>query len=343
MKAAVLHAVGDLRIDDVQKPKLAAGEEACIVRIKYAGVCGSDIARVFRDGTYSMPLILGHEFAGIVEEAGPGSPMNPGQAVAVYPLLPCFECASCLEQQYPQCKNYNYFGSRCNGGFAEYVKVPYFNLVPVPDALHLELAALCEPASVAQHGLRVAKLGEGDNVLIFGAGPIGLIMAQWAYILGASEVTMVDISADKIEAGRAVCPKTEFINNADVDIKEALVGRTFSLCVEGTGAPMCYPLVIEYAENNGRVLLLGNPSRDVVIERATVSKILRKQISIQGTWNSTIAGAVNEWAFTLEKAASGELKLAELITHRYSLDELPEALAMMREGKEFFNKVVIEC
>ena len=86
-----------LRIDQVPKPELRENEKACLVRIKYAGVCGSDIARVFRDGTYSMPLIPGHEFAGIVEQAGPGSPVAIGQPVAVYPLLPCFQCLSCKD------------------------------------------------------------------------------------------------------------------------------------------------------------------------------------------------------------------------------------------------------
>ncbi len=185
MKAAVLHPIGDLKIDQVAKPELEENEKACIVRIKHAGVCGSDVARVFRDGTYSMPLVPGHEFAGIVEKTGAGSGVEVGQGVAVYPLLPCFDCPSCKNARYPQCERYDYFGSRCNGGFSEYLKVPYFNLVCVPDSVPLELAALCEPASVAQHAVRTAGISRGDSVLIFGAGAIGLIPGHgrvlWAH------------------------------------------------------------------------------------------------------------------------------------------------------------------
>ena len=343
MKAAVLHAIGDLRIEEVPTPVLAPGEEACLVRIKYAGVCGSDIGRVFKDGTYSFPLIPGHEFAGIVEACGPNAPVGVGQAVAVYPLLPCFACPSCAQQQYPQCEHYDYFGSRCDGGFAEYVKVPYFNLVPAPAGLSLQEAALCEPGSVAQHGLRVAGLKTGDSVLIFGAGAIGLMMAQWAFILGAGAVTLLDIADEKLAAGREICPKATFHNSKDTSVEDLLGTQRFSLCVEGTGAPVCYPQVIRYAANNGRVLFLGNPSRDVVLERPMVSQILRKQLTIHGTWNSSIAGAINEWACTLQAAADRELNLQAMVTQTYPLSQALAALEMMRDGKVFFNRVVLEC
>jgi L-iditol 2-dehydrogenase len=343
MKAAVLHAVGDLRIEQAPTPRLSRHERACLVRVKYAGVCGSDIARVSKDGTYRMPLIPGHEFAGLVEQAGPDSPVKPGRLVAVYPLLPCFECTSCMDKQYPQCERYNYFGSRCDGGFAEYVKVPYFNLVPVPEGIPAETAALCEPASVAQHGLRTAGMSKGDSVLLFGSGAIGLMVVQWAQIMGAAEVTVVDIVEDKIAVARSLCPGATCINSARTDLKEALRDKRFSLCVEGTGTPGCYPQVVEYARNNGRVLLLGNPAKDVVLERATVSQVLRKQLTIHGTWNSTVGGPCNEWAETLKAVASGALNLGRLITHRYRLDDLIEALEMMRSGKEFYNRVLIEC
>jgi len=343
MRAAVLHAIGDLRVEEVPDPALAPGEETCLVRVSYAGVCSSDIGRVFRDGTYSFPLIPGHEFAGVVEACGPSCPVGLGQAVAVYPLLPCFRCPSCQRKQYPQCENYNYFGSRCDGGFAEYVKAPYFNLVPVPAGLSLREAALCEPASVALHGLRLAAVKAGDRLLIFGAGAIGVLLAQWAFLLGATEVTLADISARKLEAGRAVCPRATFLNSSATPLEELLGARRFSLCVEGAGAAACYSAAIRYAENNGRVLLVGNPASDVGLERSLVSQILRKQLTIQGTWNSNIAEPENEWARTLATAASGKLALAGLITHCYPLEEIGAALEMMRAGKEFFSRVLIAC
>lgn len=161
--------------------------------------------------------------------------------------------------------------------------------------------------------------------------------------MGASAVTLVDISEGRIRAGRSICPDFEFIDNSADSLEKRIGNRKFSLTIEGTGSPSRYSLAIEYADNNGRVLFLGNPAGDVVLKRAVVSKILRKRLSIHGTWNSTVGGPVNEWQVTLDAIASGDLKLNGLITHRFALDEVGTALEMMRDNKEFFNRVMIEC
>ena len=341
MKAAVLHAIGDLRIDDVPTPELNLDEEACIIKIKAAGVCGSDISRVFKDGTYSFPLIPGHEFAGEIVSTGKNCPYNSGQIVSVYPLLPCRKCTSCQMKRFQQCDNYNYFGSRCDGGFAEYIKVPYWNIVPAPAGVSALEAALCEPASVAQHGMRNVQVSDGDSVLIFGAGAIGLLMAQWAFIMGATSVVMADISNDKLNAGKAIIPNAEFINSLENPLEEILKDRKFSVSVEGTGVPAIYQQVIKFAAKNGRILFLGNPAKDVTIERSTVSQLLRKEITIHGTWNSTLE-PYNEWAATLQAIADGKLNVKLMITHKYKLAQTLQALQMMQEGKIFFNRVVLE-
>ncbi|MEI6519340.1 MAG: galactitol-1-phosphate 5-dehydrogenase [bacterium] len=341
MKAAVLHAIDDLRIENVPTPTLIKGEEACIIKINAAGVCGSDISRVFKDGTYSFPLIPGHEFAGEIIETGNNCPYKIGQIAAIYPLLPCRKCPSCLEQRFQQCDSYNYFGSRCDGGFAEYIKVPYWNIVPAPDGVSAAEAALCEPASVAQHGMRNVKVTTGDSVLIFGAGAIGLMMAQWAFIFGASNVVLADISNDKLNAGRKIVPDAEYINSMETSIEEVLKDRKFNVAVEGTGAPAIYQQVIKFTAKNGRILLLGNPSKDVLIERSIVSQLLRKELTIHGTWNSTLE-PYNEWAATLQAISESKLNVKNMITHRYQLDDALKALHMMREGKTFFNRVILD-
>ncbi len=343
MRAAVLHSVGDLRVENVPAPELEPEEQACLVRVHNAGICSSDVARIFRDGTYRLPLIPGHEFSGSIAQSGPNSPVGLGQKVAVYPLLPCFACGPCARHEYPQCERYDYFGSRCDGGFAEFVKVPYFNLVPVPEEVSFLEAALCEPASVALHGLRVAELRAGDTVLIVGAGTIGVILAQWAFLQGAAEVTLADISDEKLAAARAICPRATCVGGPSVPIEEALQGRNFSVCVECTGVPACYPLLVHLAESNGRLLFLGNPSDDIIFARRVVSQILRKQLIIRGTWNSTIAPECNEWMATLQAVAAGHLNLHALVTHRYPLAEARTALEMMADRQQFFNRVILEC
>lgn len=141
MNAAVLHAVGDLRYEKVPMPTVHEGE--VLMKVMAAGVCGSDIPRVFEKGTYHFPTIPGHEFAGLIVD---GDPELVGKRAAVFPLLPCRKCASCEVGEYANCKNYDYYGSRRDGGFAEYIAVDKRNLVITPDDLSYACASLCEPA-----------------------------------------------------------------------------------------------------------------------------------------------------------------------------------------------------
>ncbi|MBT7121835.1 MAG: alcohol dehydrogenase catalytic domain-containing protein, partial [Clostridia bacterium] len=132
MKALVLHKKGDLRLDEVEKP--SPNENEVLLRVKAAGICGSDIDRVIHGGVYSFPLIPGHEFAGQVEQVGAGvDPNLVGKRAAVFPLIPCKKCPSCEIGQYAQCEDYDYIGSRRNGAFAEYVVAPAANLVLAPN------------------------------------------------------------------------------------------------------------------------------------------------------------------------------------------------------------------
>ena len=150
MQALVLHGVGDLRLEAVPRPDPEPGSRGVLVRIGSCGVCGSDIPRIFSKGTYSFPTVCGHEFAGTVEAVAAGiDTVAPGDRVAVFPLLWCGECGPCREEKYAQCVDYDYLGSRCDGAFAEYVTAPPANLVPVPDGVSLEEAAMTEPAAVA--------------------------------------------------------------------------------------------------------------------------------------------------------------------------------------------------
>lgn len=343
MKAAVLHGENDLRVEQVPTP--AQKKDENLVRVSYCGICGSDLNRVIGGGAYFYPLIPGHEFAGIVKEPANNSSFNKGDRVAVYPLKPCFSCPSCENHQFPQCEDYNYYGSRCDGGFAEYVSVPDFNLIPVPDEVSMEEAALCEPASVAQHGLNVANLVQGESVLIFGTGAIGLMLSAWSKIKGASKIVMVDILQEKLDFARDYIDNAEFINsrkeNLEDRVKYFLGDRGADLVIEGTGVPKIYLNCIKYARPNGKILFLGNPASDVSLPKELVSKILRKQLKIHGTWNSNIAEENNEWKRTLEAVADGKLELKNTITHRFPLDEINKAFSLMARGEKFYNRILI--
>ena len=174
MNAAVLHAVGDLRYETVPMPEV--GEDEVLLKIRACGVCGSDIPRVYTKGTYHFPTIPGHEFAG--EIVASNDPALLGRRAAVFPLLPCHKCPPCKVGEFANCHNYDYYGSRRDGAFAEYLAVKKANLILAPDTLSYDCAAMCEPGAVARAAVRRMNVELGDLVVIYGAGPIGLIAAQ---------------------------------------------------------------------------------------------------------------------------------------------------------------------
>ena len=170
MKCANLHGINDLRYEDMPMP--VCEEDEVLVAVKCCGICGSDIPRVYTKGTYHFPTVIGHEFAGKV--VYDSKKELEGKKVAVFPLLPCFACDSCKEGNYATCENYDYYGSRRNGGMSEYLAVKRWNLLTVPENVSYHEAAMCEPVSVARHAICKLNIQQGDRLLISGAGPIGI-------------------------------------------------------------------------------------------------------------------------------------------------------------------------
>ncbi len=324
MKAAVLHAVNDLRYEDVPMPEVKEGE--VLLRVRAAGVCGSDIPRIFEKGTYHFPTIPGHEFSG---EIVAGDAELVGRKAAVFPLLPCRKCAACEVGEYANCSNYDYYGSRRDGGFAQYIAIDKRNLVLMDDSVSFEAASMLEPGAVARCAVRKCDIKLGDTVVIFGAGPIGLIAAQWARIAGAGCVRIVDISDEKIAFAR----KLGFeLYNPETDGKADCV-------IEGTGVTPGLNNCIDAVKTHGKIVLMGNPAHDMTIKMGTYSQILRKEITLVGTWNSSYNQTVNDWEATAEAMKNGSVKYEELITHKVPLSECHKALDMMKNKTEFFTKV----
>ena len=197
MKAYVLHNVNDLRYEDVPMPNCPGGW--VVVQVKASGICSSDIDRVFSKGTYHFPTIPGHEFSGVVHKvSSTDDEYLLGKRVGVFPLIPCKKCSQCKNKHYEMCSNYDYLGSRRDGGFAEYVAVPVWNLIEIPDTISFEEAAMLEPLSVGLHAIKLSNIQEQDTVAIIGTGMIGITAAQWAQkftgnnvvVLGRSERTI---------------------------------------------------------------------------------------------------------------------------------------------------------
>lgn len=340
MQACVLHSVGDLRCESRPTPQLKPGQ--ALIRVGATGVCGSDLPRVFEKGTYRFPLIPGHEMSGTVEEVlGPGEKgIKPGIRVAVYPLIPCRKCEYCDQALFHLCDRYDYLGSRSDGGFAEYVVAPIENLVPVPDGVETDMAAMTEPAAVALHALRQGKLAAGDTVWIVGAGPIGLMLSRWAKSLGAARVLISDIDEKKLALASAWGVETA--NAARLDAVEWILattgGRGADVVVEAVGIPTTVRQALRGARKRGRVVLMGNPSGDLGLPQREYWEILRRELRLCGTWNSD----KQEWTEVLEAMANGKLDLRELVTHRISLEETPQLLKRMYDRAEWYIKVLVK-
>ena len=157
MKAYVLHGVNDLRYEEIDKVIPRAGWVS--VKVKAAGICSSDIPRIYTKGTYHFPTICGHEFCGVVDSVGDEKDSGwVGKPVGIFPLIPCRECEQCKKGSYETCANYDYVGSRRDGGFAEYVEVPVWNLIELDPAISYTDAAMLEPLSVALHAVKKANI-----------------------------------------------------------------------------------------------------------------------------------------------------------------------------------------
>jgi L-iditol 2-dehydrogenase len=345
MQALVLHAVGDVRYERVPRPTASAGQ--VLLRVASCGVCGSDIPRVFVKGTYKFPTICGHEFAGTVETCGPNvDDFAPGDRVAVFPLIWCGECPACELGKYAQCSDYDYLGSRSDGGFAEYVAVPKRNLIRVPEGVSLDEAAMTEPAAVALHAFRRAGgCLIGETVVVLGAGPVGLMAAQWARAMGASAVLLFDVVPEKLALAKRLGFSSAFDsrerNPVDV-IHEQTQGRGAHVCVEAAGVPPTMLQALEGARREGRVVLLGNPSADVSLPSSLISQVMRREIHVFGVWNSEFSATGNDddWRSALQAMATKTLNLEPLITHRAPLSHAIETLRDIKEGRGLFLKVL---
>lgn len=348
MRAAVLHAPGDLRVERVPVP--AVGPADALVRVTACGICGSDVPRVLVTGTYRFPTIPGHEMAGLVEELGPRSAearpdLAVGMPVAVVPLVPCGRCRFCEIGAFAQCERYDFLGSRSDGGFAEYLKAPAANLVPLPEGVSAEQGALLEPLTVALHAVRNLGIAWGMNVAVFGLGAIGNCIAQWARAFGARRVFAVDIAARKLEIARQVgLEETLDATGLDVPVvlRERTGGSGVEAAFEASGSARALEQAIASLAAFGRLGLVGRPSGDTSLPPVAFERILRGEITLRGTWSFAATRCPHHpWEEAARALAAGVVRTGPLVTHRIALEELPGAIEMMGRGEAGVHKIIV--
>jgi L-iditol 2-dehydrogenase len=264
----------------------------------------------------------------------------------VFPLIWRDDHPACEQGQYAQSDGYDYLGSRSHGAFASHVAAPIRNLIRIPDNVPLEIAAMTEPAAVALHAARRAQVRLADSVAVFGLGPIGLILAQWLRAMGAGPIFLFDVSLGKLDLARKLGFTHVYHSQQDkpLAVIEAATGkRGVHVAFEAVGIPSTMLAALACVRRAGRVVMLGNPSADVTLSATLISQLMRREVEILGTWNSSFSmhGDDDDWRSTLSAMSLGQLDLQPLITHRVPLSQGIKALEMMRNHSEFYTKVLL--
>ncbi|MGY1553212.1 galactitol-1-phosphate 5-dehydrogenase [Microbacterium sp. A588] len=341
MTAAVLHGPNDLRVEQIPRPAPGPGE--VLVRVMVSGICGSDLPRVLAGGAHFYPLVLGHEFSGIVAERGAGVSTAVGTRVAGAPLLPCRDCEHCERGHFSQCGQYSFLGSRINGAWAQYVVVPETNVLPIADSISFESAAMIEPSSVARHAFSLAEYAGGGRVAVVGAGNIGVMAIQWARILGAEQITAFDVDDLRLQTATQLGAHLVVRPDQESDLwLDATEGQGFDLVIESSGVAETFAQTLQLVAKKGQIAFVGTPTRAVSFEPSVFELLNRKEAKIVGSWMSysdPFPGL--EWTETISELESGRLVCEDFVAARIPLNDADQAFDLFRADEPVRGKVLL--
>jgi 2-desacetyl-2-hydroxyethyl bacteriochlorophyllide A dehydrogenase len=322
MRAATWETPGKLTVTEVPDPSPSLGQ--LVVQVGACGICGTDVH--IADGEFPptpYPIVPGHEFAGRVVAVGDGVPgeWSEGTRVAVDPSLFCGHCPACHAGRGNLCANWNAIGDTVDGAFAEYVAVPHRNAYPIPDGVSDQQGALIEPLSCAVHGLRRIGPVIGQDVLVMGAGTMGLLLMQLLNRAGARSVAMVDRKAARLEPATAVGAASVAQDVSDLDT------QSFSVAVDATGAPAAIEAAFGRLDRGGRLLIFGVTSGDAEISLSPF-RIYNDEITVLGSM-----AVLNSFGAAADLMADGAIATGPLLSDPYPLAGFPDALASVRAGE----------
>ncbi len=345
MKAAVSVVPG--RIDVEERPEPIPGPGEALVRVERVGICGSDLHIYHGRHPYATyPRLQGHEIAGTVmvvndqpPRGGAGIGHTPpevtvGERVAIEPLLWCGRCYPCRQGRPNCCVNLQVIGAHVDGAFTEYISVPSRTLYPTGD-LDAELAALCEPISIGVQAVARGQIGGGETVVVFGAGPIGQAVLL-AAVDRRARVLVVDRLATRLELARHLGAEATVEAGDDVAarVREWAGEDGPAVTIDAVGAPAVIRACCELVASAGRVVIIGLSDQEVSLP---IIDFTRKEMTILGSRNN--AGLFGEAVALVRRHRD---RVAKLVTHRYPLDRVLEAIEFAGEHPGEAEKVMIE-
>jgi 2-desacetyl-2-hydroxyethyl bacteriochlorophyllide A dehydrogenase len=346
MRAAVIRKYGKIGMEEVEEPELK--DNNVLIRVKYASICGSDqhiLKGEFHPRT-TLPLIPGHEFAGVIEALGKNvSNLSPGEKVTVDPIIWCGKCAACKEGHYPACTSLKLVGVDLDGGFAEYVSVPSDMIYKVPSHIPDEHAAIIELISIGFHASARAGLGENDDILIMGSGKVGHAILHAAKTITNGKIFMADILEERLSIASSAFTDIYTINTKTTDpityIADITEGKGVDIAFEAVGHEVNVkgrfnPIrtCIKAIKGGGKVCVLGLSDHP--------SEILMKEL----IWKEAriIASRVSHGEFSkaIEALSSGKLNPAKMITGILQIDDAQKGFELLDNQPEKHLKILLK-
>lgn len=337
MERVSLKANGKLSYETVENIPLK--NKQVTLKILSAGICSSDIYRAFDHWAYHYPLTMGHELCGKIIELGSdvSSQYKTGQTVTVFPLIPCGICDQCKQEEFARCSDYSYYGSRIDGGFSTHLNVNEWNLVPIPETVSIEDACLTEPCAVVFHAINKLQITTLDtkSIALIGGGFLALVALEMLrFKFPNLQIHVFDRNKSKLNLAGELDAVTHFVNTEKKwhSVSTQLADK-FDYVIENTGDPNRFLDSINLSKPGGKILWLGNITGDLELKKNVVSTILRKELTIHGTWNSRFNTASNDdWVSTVQLMANG-FRPSKFISHKVKLSDLPEILSRMHLHK----------
>ena len=339
MKAVFIKGLGEIEVKDVSIPKINSKE--VLVKMIVCGVCGTDIEKI--RGESATPLKLGHEVTGVIADVGASvKKFKVGDRVFVHHHVPCYTCYYCRHGDYTMCDEFPKNNlDPC--GMAEYFRVPEANVergavLKLPDRVEFDEAALIEPIGCCIRGLNKVKINVGDDALIVGAGPIGLIMISLLKIFGAGSIIVSETSSFRLSAAKNFDVDAA-VNPINEDLKETVYkvtdGKGVDLAIIAVGNAKTIPQALDLLRKGGKLLLFGSPPiGDSLIYDA--NKIFLRELKIIPSYSTTEI----ETNMALKLLKLKKIDALKLISHRFKLDEAEKALKLAAESDKTLKVLI---
>jgi (R,R)-butanediol dehydrogenase/meso-butanediol dehydrogenase/diacetyl reductase len=328
MKAARWYNVKDIRVEEVEEPKVEKGKVK--IQVEWTGICGSDLHEYVAGPIFIpvkephpvskdvAPIIMGHEFSGRVVEVGEGvTKVKVGDPVVVEPILRCGECPACKKGKYNLCENLGFHGlSGGGGGFSEYTVVDEYMVHKMPEGLSFEQGALVEPAAVALHAVRSSKIKAGDKAAVFGAGPIGLLVIEALKAAGASEIYAVEVSEERLQKAKEL-GATAVINPKNEDPVQKLLECTdggVDVSFEVTGVPAVLQQAIDSTTFEGETVIVSIWEKEANL---LPNNIVLKERKVKG-----VIAYRDIFPAVMELMKQGYFPAEKLVTKKITLDQI---------------------